>query len=60
MIFYSALIYYFPSMHHNQQVNSNWFSGSNALRVFAVYVALDLNQDGTNMSSAVLLLHVVI
>ena len=28
------------------QVNSNWFSGNNALRVFSVYVALDKDLDG--------------
>lgn len=28
------------------QVNSSWFSGSNALSVFSVYVGLDVDQDG--------------
>eukprot|EP00596_Hydrurales_sp_CCMP1899_P007168 CAMPEP_0119047896 /NCGR_PEP_ID=MMETSP1177-20130426/55670_1 /TAXON_ID=2985 /ORGANISM="Ochromonas sp, Strain CCMP1899" /LENGTH=396 /DNA_ID=CAMNT_0007023055 /DNA_START=233 /DNA_END=1423 /DNA_ORIENTATION=+ len=28
------------------QVNNNWFSGSNALRVFSIYVELDKDQNG--------------
>jgi hypothetical protein len=35
-----------PSHPTTSQVNSNWFSGANALRVFSVYVGLDIDQDG--------------
>ena len=35
------------SRHHvNDQIASNWFSSSNALRVFSLYVELDKDQNG--------------